>query len=404
MEKIVVEVPEECKVLAEAMKAMVALVRTQTAAQRRGMVGYAQYERLVEERSAAIERAAHAIALSGLDVAAKHVVVNGVAYDFCLREATTYFTGSGPVVRERNLFRKTGDRGGPVVDLVALRAGMVEDTWLPGAAASMAYLLQQSPSREAQATARKLGRLPYSASSFEEVGHAVARRYTFAEKDIDDQLVRTMELPEEVASISVALDRVSVPIAEPRPRPVGRPRKDAPKKPIKVVYHMAYCGTVTLHDPDGKSLHTIRYGCMPNNDPEALVNGMAGDALVLRQRRPDLPVVLLSDGATEMHRLLDDAFRDEEFGVVARLIDFWHLIEKLADATKVLLPEDERAALLGRWKLALLNRRDAPAAVLAELQASGKENAKLGDSRPVHDAITYLENNADRMDFVTGLQ
>lgn len=401
MEKIVIEVPEECKLLAEAMKAMVNLVQTQTAAQRRGAVGYAQFERLVEERSGAIERAAHAIALAGLDVDAKHVIINGVAHDSCLRAATAYFTRSGPVSMERNLFRQSGNRGGPVVDLVALRAGMVEGTWLPGAAESMAYLLQQVPSRDAQATARKMGRLPYAASSFEEVGHAVAKRYTFAEKDIDDQLVWSMDLPEEVASISVALDRVSVPIAEPRPRPIGRPRKDAPKKPIKVVYHMAYCGTVTLHDLDGKGLHTIRYGCMPENDPEALVDGMAGNVLVLRQRCPGLPVVLLSDGAPEMHHLLDEALCDEEFGVVARLIDFWHLVEKLADAVKVLLPEDERATLLARWKLAFLNQRNAPATVLAELKASGKENTKIGDSRPVHDAITYLENNADRMDFVT---
>jgi hypothetical protein len=399
--KIVVEVPEEFKALAASMKAMVDLVGLQLAAQRRGTVGYAQYERLVEERSGAIERAMHEIALAGLDIDAKHVAIEGVPHESCLRGPASYMTRAGPVVVVRSLFRKSGDRGGPTVDLVALRSGAIEGNWLPGAAESMAFLLQQSPSREAQATARNMGRLPYASSSFEEVGHAVAKRYTFAAKRIDDQLVRTMDLPEGLASISVALDRVSVPIAEPRPRPVGRPRKGAAKNPIKVVYHMAYCGTVTLHDKDGKALHTIRYGCMPDGDPEGLVDGMAGDVLVLRQRRANLLVVLLSDGAPEMHNRLDQSLYGEEYGVVLRLIDFWHLLEKLAEAAKLLLPEEKRNALLGRWRLALLNRRDARATVLEELRASGKDNIKVGDGRPVHEAITYLENNADRMDFVT---
>lgn len=401
MEKIVVEVPEEYKALAESMKAMANIVKLQVAAQRRGTVGYAQFERLVEERSAAIERAAHEVALAGLDVNARQIVIDGVAHDCCLRGPGSYMTRAGPVGFVRSLYRKSGDRGGPTVDLVALRAGAIEGNWLPGAAESMAYLLQQSPSREAQATARNLGRLPYASSSFEEVGHAVAKRYTFAEKSIDDRLVRTMELPEGLASLSVALDRVSVPIAEPRPRPVGRPRKGAAKNPIKVVYHMAYCGTVTLHDSEGRALHTIRYGCMPEGDPEGLADGMAGDVLVLRQRRPNLPVVVLSDGAPEMHRLLDQALFGDEYGVVLRLIDFWHLLEKLAEAAKLLAPEADRDALRGRWRLALLNSRNARTAILEELKASGKEDVKVGDGRPVHQAITYLENNAERMDFVT---
>ena len=36
---------------------------------------------------------------------------------------------------------------------------------------------------------------------------------------------------------------------------------------------------------------------------------------------------------------------------------------------------------------------------MAELKQSGREN--VGEGRPVHDAITYIENNGDRMDYAT---
>ena len=45
----------------------------------------------------------------------------------------------------------------------------------------------------------------------------------------------------------------------------------------------------------------------------------------------------------------------------------------------------------------LLNSAAAVDDILDELRASGRANARVGDARPVHEAITYLENNGDRM-------
>ena len=70
--------------------------------------------------------------------------------------------------------------------------------------------------------------------------------------DIEDQLMKGLDVPAEARSVSVSLDRASLPMEEPIERPPGRPRKDAPK--IKRVFHMAFCGTVTLHDAKGKAL------------------------------------------------------------------------------------------------------------------------------------------------------
>jgi hypothetical protein len=57
---------------------------------------------------------------------------------------------------------------------------------------------------------------------------------------------------------------------------------------------------------------------------------------------------------------------------------------------------------LSRWKTGLLRRGGEAKNILEELIDSEKEDTKVGDTRPVHDAITYLERHpehADRMNY-----
>jgi hypothetical protein len=42
--------------------------------------------------------------------------------------------------------------------------------------------------------------------------------------------------------------------------------------------------------------------------------------------------------------------------------------------------------------------------VLAELHESGKRQQRQGESMPVHDAITYLENHGERMSYALARQ
>lgn len=399
------EIPDALKPMFEPLRQLVAT--TQAQVERGGGRGraaaYEAFECRVTERLAAVERAAHEVSLSALDVDAPRILIGGELHVRVIRDSTTYMTQAGGVSVVRSLYRRAGDRRGPTVDPVALRAGAVDGAWLPGTARDMAYLLQQGTSREAEATARELGCLPYSRSSFERVGHVVGATYLRQHQEIEERLIAIFEVPREACSVSVSLDRVSVPMEEPRARPPGRPRKGDPKRPIMRVYRMAYCGTVTLHDAEGDAVFTIRYGTMPAGDACSLCEGLASDVLGLLRKRPDLAVSLLCDGAPEMWNLLDEAFDAETFRgvVIHRLIDFWHVIEKLSAATHVLVAKDKAATVLARWKSTLRSRSAARADILRELVASGKEDVRVGEGRPVHDAITYLTNNATRMDYAT---
>ena len=407
MGRMVIEVPEELTELGKAMAQQLAEVQRTMARQGGGKaVDYALVEQAVREAAGRTEREAHRVILQSLDIDVPAVVIGKERYTRVGRCEDRYHSMAGSVSVERSLYRKSGERGGQpggkVVDAVSLRAGVVGDGWLPHTARVMAHAMQQGTSREAEASAREFGRLPYSRSSFEKVAHLVGALAVADHQDIEDALIDAVEVPEEASSVSVSLDRVSVPMEEPRPRPAGRPKKGAPKRPVERNFRMAYCGTVTLHDQNGAGRHTIRYGCMPEGDILGLRDRMVADVATLRSKRPELKIELLCDGAAEMWNLLEEGFTPKFGDDLHRLVDLYHLTEKLGAAAHVL--EDSAAAAgerLGGWKKALLHRSSAATDILQELIASGRDEG-VGTDHPVHEAITYLQSHGcetDRMNY-----
>ena len=426
MAQIMIEVKPECQELVEAFVRLLRQVQTRvTAAATDGAaVDYGQVEQDLAQATAALEREAHAVVLSALDVDAQKLMVDGQAYRPVLRGPGDYYTMAGPVVVQRTLYRKVGERNGPTVDAISLRAGVVGDGWLPRTAATMAWECQRAPSREAEQASVKWQRLPYSRSAFESVAHLVGEQYAKRREVVERALVENMIVPMQAHSISVSLDRVCIPMEEPRPmvKPEGEAiavepgeneavkepacesaelhKKKKPKRPIQRVFRQAYAATVTLHDKEGDSLCTLRYGRMPQGDIDGLCTGLCDDVLVLLKRYPGLLVVLLCDGAKELWNRLGAEFTQETLGrPVYRLVDLWHLLEKLGTATRLLYGEKEGASVLCRWRLKLLNDDTALEHILQTLKDSGKEQVRVGDNRPVHEAITYLENHREDMKY-----
>ena len=106
---------------------------------------------------------------------------------------------------------------------------------------------------------------------------AVGRLSRACAVEVDDTLATMIEVPREAHGLVLSMDRVSIPIEEPRPRAVGRPRKNAPKRPVARVFRMAYCAALTLCDKSGEALRTIRYGGVPGEGGEMLRDRMIAD-------------------------------------------------------------------------------------------------------------------------------
>ena len=210
---IVIEVPAQLEGLAESVRALIDSAQA-TLKSTRGYhaINYAAIERRVEESTAAIERATHAALLQSLDVDAERVEINGKIYRRMHRSNGDYHTMAGTVTVPRTRYREEGRRRAATVDAINLRAGTVGNGWLPKTAQAMAHAVQQGTPREAAASAKQKGRLPYAIATFDRVAHRLGEHWLAKHADIEDQLAHSDEIPNQARSVSIALDRVSVPM------------------------------------------------------------------------------------------------------------------------------------------------------------------------------------------------
>ena len=395
------EIPEELKGVGEAVQALVRQVAASWRSTRGGRaMDYAAIERQVAAGAAAIERASHQAVLQGLDIDQPRVVIEGQGYHRVGRYEADYYTRAGAVRVTRTLYREQGQRNAKTVNAVRLRSGAGADGGLPARAQAMAHQLQQGTAREAELTARQLGRVPYSRASFASIGQEVGRQDTSVRTELEESLIEEYVVPAHAASVSVALDRVCVPMEEAVTVKERGTQSGTPPRKVWRQFRMAYCATLTLHDRKGAALHTIRYGRMPNGDVDELCRTLAHDVGTLLRKQPGLGVILLADGAPELWNLLTSQLNAQTLGVpVRQVVDLWHLLEKLGRAARLLYGETPGPAVLQGWRLRLLNRTSSVAEILQELHASGKEQLAVGTSRPVHEAITYLENPQVRMNY-----
>ena len=293
----------------------------------------------------------------------------------------TYSTRRGEVRPGRHLYRPLGKHNGATRCPLELSAGLIQGQWTPGCAEAMAYVAQELPERSAAKVAARLGAMDYSYSSFQRVRSVLADRWE-SDRDIyEDQVIEAVDIPKNTCRMAVAIDRVSLPM----------------KEETGIRYRMAYCGTVTLYDEKGEPLKTLRYGRIPYEGAYILREQMRYDVEALLRRCPELDVICLSDGAKELCNILDDDYPQ----ACARYIDFYHVVEKLAAAIKAYAnhrPLRRSAAdMIDDWRLRLFNNESAVDELEAIMTRWNVRHLKVGDKKPVHEALTYIENHREQM-------
>lgn len=350
--------------------------------------------------AASLESASLGSMLASLDPVAPRIEVDGVVYGRLNQEANcTYSTLRGEIVVNRHLYRQEGIRNGPTIVPLDLRAGIVDDRYTPAAAIAFARLAQAMPSREAEATCESLHVLPYSRTEHFRMGVEVGSRWDDLRAEAEPTLVNEMVLDPAATSISVAVDRVSMPMAEPR-EPTPEDEAKGVKHPISVQLRMAYSAVWTLYDAEGQPLQAVRYAHVPTGGVDDMERSLRRDLFAVLDRLPHLRTVTLADGAPEMQHLLDRVVDGRD--VAAQIVDFWHCCDHLGKA--IAASGRYQADLLDDWKVDLLERDEAIDDILHTLRRWAMPHTldPAGEiPKDLWEAITYVTNNRDRMRYAT---
>src|SRR5689334_4658848 len=216
-----IAVPTSCAALCARLAELTQRIDDEFAQAGNGAaIDYGALEQRIADALGEVERGLHAQVLARLDIDVPAIRVWGDEYRRIGRFENDYHTLAGTVRVMRTVYRKA-ERNGATLDPVSVRAGVVADGWLPHTARAMAHLLAQGTSREAEATARELARLPYSRSSFERVGHEIGTLYRRAQPRIEEALIEAYAVPIESRSVSISIDRVAMPMEEPIEMPAA---------------------------------------------------------------------------------------------------------------------------------------------------------------------------------------
>lgn len=341
------------------------------------------------------------------------VWVDGVAYKEHESGAATYHSLCGPLEVHRPSSRAIGVHNGPIVIALEVAAGLVERA-TPAMAYNVMHGYAQHDMRIHGETLESAHRLPPSRTTLERIAKRLAEKAIEQSSRIEPLVRRAEKVPAEAVAVSIGLDRTSAPMIENRPEDAPpkpdpkrrRPRVRSAPAPYDINWRMAYVGTVCFVDEYGNAVHTIRYAAAACDDPRELVGRMTLDLAAALKTRPNLPIGIVQDGAPEMwNRTREGMQQLREEGVLQDWhegIDRYHLMERLGEALKIVVPEDtteQREAMLEYWNESLDTHRGAIDWIEQFLRV-GLQNICEAQQKTLREHIVYIENNKDRMRYV----
>ena len=416
-----VEVPVE---MVEGVAAIVKLLssRTSLAPEERDLL---QDERDLQDCLNAIGRAGMKTLLVAADTKGPEVIIDGARWGKWGRTRGEYTTLFGAVSLERSTYQLHG-RGSVAVPL-DLRLGIMEGRYTPSVARIMAHAVGLMPEADAERFLAETGVAVVSVSTLHRVPRKIAARYETRREIIDCALRQEFHVPEPAVTVQVSLDGVMVPQDGEHTQPRGRAPKDGVSEPPRYEVHYGPMGKDSPCETDGESgrpwheasvgalhfvdelaqpLATICLARMPEVRKTTLLSQLEAEVVSVLEQRPDLDVVLASDGAPLHWKALGEMLEriGAQFGVrVFAALDFYHAAQYLTKAANIIWDTDIADASIhaATWRETLKARADGAENVLGSLRYYRDRLSTKAKRESLQDVIDFLagHHSAGRMDY-----
>lgn len=287
------------------------------------------------------------------------VVVDGRRYKRHASGVGRYHTLCGSVTVRRDSYRLVGVHNGPTVVPLDLEAGIVENA-TPALAASVVRAFAMMPLREYEAQMTAAHRSVPSRSTLERI----AKRAGGAVRDdlpLIEPVLRARERgPEGGYSISIGVDRTTMPMAETIGRAPAKTTAHVRARPPRTVvaYRMAYVATIAINDVHGEALSTIRVSATASEGSTLMMERLGDELAHVMAQYPEAPIAIIQDGAPELWNLVRPWLQDRNVTPTVELIDRFHADERLAQTAEAIERDaGRRQRLIRRWR-AMLDHDD----------------------------------------------
>lgn len=368
-----------------ALKSLVAFLQERKPQPDQGPVELEAFEGKVHDLVADFECEILASQLASYDVDAHYVRVDGVRYRKAIRAEKTYVGQCGPLRVERNLYAPVG--GGPTICPLELKSGVIEGTWTPRAARIMATMVTEVPPSDAARLIAEFGGMRPSSSSLDRLPKQLSERWEEHRLEWEAALRAEDEVPAEATTIVVSLDGVHVPLKKSEV-------KDDPSN--KNGYREASCGTVSYLDKDGNRLTTTRCARMPETKKVTLKNQLEAEFNWALEKRPDLRIVKVADGASDNWEFLHQLANGE--GV--EILDFYHAATHLKEAAEAVhgAGTDHSNALFAQWR-SILKEDPAGANKILRAVRYRRDDASGNAKKTLSAALRYFRSMEPGMQY-----
>jgi hypothetical protein len=294
---------------------------------------FEKFEQDLHALCARVEQEAAAEELARLDIDIPAIKVDGVIHRRVLRCAETYCGAAGPLRVTRSLYSTRAD-GERAVSPMELRAGIVEGRWTPLAAKQATWVVAHMTPQEGEDLFKMLGSMAPSKSSLDRLPKQLSEHWELDRKRFEEELRAQEEVPERAVTVAVSLDGVLVPMKDGQ-RQAKREQAVAEGKETRgpAGYQEVGCGTVSFYDRQGERLATRRMARMPEPKKATLKRMLQDEIIRVLERRPELWVVALADGAKDNWTFLSkEMLEGIEVARLIEIVDFFHAAEQLHGA------------------------------------------------------------------------